>query len=106
MPIDPLGGFGLLGAAFGVIFVVVGLAVAAGFAFTIYSIVRNASKVARAGHDPLTLQTDLAVKALDSSLLAEKASIEDRLRETDDLFARKVITEVEHTAARTAILAS
>jgi uncharacterized membrane protein YccC len=106
MPIDPFGGFGLLGAAFGVIFVIVGLAVAAGFAFTIYLIVRNASKVTKSGHDPLTLRSDLAVKALDSSLLAEKTSIEDRLREIDDLLSRKVISEPEHAAARTAILAS
>jgi hypothetical protein len=106
----PFDGFSALSAAFPVIFTVVFLIVVAGFAFTIYSVVRNAKKVSDSGHDPITLQSDLAIKVLESDLLAGSGtatagSIEERLRAVDDLFERKVISEPEHAAARAAIIA-
>lgn len=83
-----------------VFIVIVGLMVAFGIGTAIYQSVR----VARSGHNPLTLETDLAVTALDSQALAPSKTMEQRLREVDDLFARGVISEAEHAAARSAIL--
>ncbi len=68
--------------------------------------IRNATKVAKAGHDPLTLRSDLAIKLLDSDALSAKRPVEARLAEVDDLFARGVISESEHGSARAAILAA
>jgi hypothetical protein len=78
--------------------------VAAGFVVTIAVAIRNARRVAQAGHTPPAFQTDLAVKAMDSEFLAPRASVEQRLADLDDPFARGVITEVERTAARATIL--
>ena len=105
MSIDPLGTGFLLSVGFfvflgGIILIAVGL-----IGFMIYAIVRNVSKMSKAGHNPLTMQSDLAVKMLDSDLLAPKKSTEERLAETDDLLERKVISAAEHAAARAAILA-
>jgi hypothetical protein len=83
-----------------VFIVIVGVLFAFGIGTAIYQSVR----VARSGHNPLTLETDLAVTALDSQTLAPPKGMEQRLREVDDLFARGVISEAEHSAARAAML--
>jgi len=102
MPLDP---FAAAPPGFQAMFVIVGLLIALGFVFTIVMIVRNYSKARESGHDPFTLQTDLATRALDSELLAPKQSIEQRLAELDDLVTRGVITDEERVAARADILA-
>lgn len=101
MEIEPFSG--ALGL-FGIFFVIAALVVAAGFVFVIVAIVRNARKVSASGQDPLTLQSDLAVRAMNSQLLAPGASTEARLAEVDDLRSRGVISAEEHTAARAKIL--
>lgn len=64
-----------------------------------------------AGVDPLTVDAAMAAKVINSDVLAPRApsppprTIEDRLRELDDLLARGVITPDEHRAARAAALA-
>jgi uncharacterized membrane protein len=106
MDVVNFGGLGIFAVLTVGMIGVVALLVVAAIVFIIISIVRNTKKVTAAGLDPMTLQTDLAVKALDSSLLAPSASIEERLAANDDLLARKVITAAEHAEARSAILAS
>jgi hypothetical protein len=88
--------------AFGVIFAIVIIAIVVSI---ILAIVRGA-RVLDAGHNPLTLETDLALKALDSNALAPTASIEDRLAHLDDLLANGTISKSEHATARAAVLAA
>jgi len=66
----------------------------------IFTIVKNVQKAKAMGHDPFTLQTELAARAVDSDLLAPEHTIETRLRELDDLRVRNVITEAEYAKAR------
>jgi hypothetical protein len=65
----------------------------------------NAMRVVQRGHNPLTLQTDLQLQALDSEVLAPSQSLEVRLAEVDALLAKGAISESEHATARAAILA-
>ena len=83
---------------------VVGVVVLLGMIAVVILIVRNARKVSQAGHDPSTLQVDLAMKAMDSTLLAPARGIEDRLRELDNLRATGAISAEEHTTARATVL--
>ncbi|MES2094702.1 MAG: SHOCT domain-containing protein [Actinomycetota bacterium] len=93
-------------AAFPAVFAVAAVIIGLGIVVTIALAVRNSARVRAAGHDPLTLRTDLAVKLLDSEALSTKATVEQRLKEVDDLLARGVISESEHSSARVAILAA
>lgn len=67
---------------------------------------RNAAKARALGHDPVTMQTELAARAMDSGLLAPAKSLEERLAELDGLRARGVITAEEHAKARADALAA
>lgn len=89
---------------FSVIFAVVAALVVLGFIAVIVLAVRNARKVKRAGHDPLTLQADLATRVLDSDLLRPTQPTEQRLANLDALRAKKTITAEEHAAARAEII--
>jgi hypothetical protein len=102
---DLFGGFTLFSIVFFFLIMFALLAIGAGVVFIIYAAVRNARAIKASGHDPITLQSELAVKAMDSSLLSPETSIEERLSSTDDMFRRGVISEQEHAAARAAILA-
>jgi hypothetical protein len=75
-------------------------------AFVVYIAYRNAKKVQQSGHDPFTLQTDIAVKALDSKILSADESTEDRLAEIERLFSAGTISADERVAARNAVLGS
>jgi hypothetical protein len=75
-------------------------------AFVVFITYRNAKKVQQSGHDPFTLQTDIAVKALDSKILSADESPEDRLAEIERLFNAGTINADERAAARTAVLGS
>ena len=90
--------------AFSAIFGLVVVIVVFGFGFVIFSIVRNARKAAELGHDPITMQTELAAKALDSQALAPARTLEQRLAEVDALLAAGTISPDEHAAARARIL--
>lgn len=63
-----------------------------------------------AGIDPLTVDATIAAKVINSDALSSRSqqpavkSIEERLRELDDLRARFVITEDEYREARAAAL--
>jgi hypothetical protein len=62
--------------------------------------VKNVQKAKSLGHDPFTMETELAAKAIDSQLLSAGTTLEGRLRELDDLRARGIITVDEHAKAR------
>lgn len=103
--IDPAGMNGGASDPFGIFFVVILVIIVSGIIFSVVVAARNYGRAKAAGYSPLTMQTDLAVKALDSSLLAPARSLADKLAEVDALFASKTITEAEHAAARHSILA-
>ncbi|WP_246139983.1 SHOCT domain-containing protein [Protaetiibacter larvae] len=107
---DDLGfGFDAFGA-FGVVFVVLlvlGLLfIAAVITFMVIAITRNVRKAKELGHDPLTMETELTARAIDSKLLAPEVSTEARLAELDDLHARGVITATEYATARAEVISS
>ncbi|MCD2441527.1 SHOCT domain-containing protein [Agromyces sp. SYSU K20354] len=97
--------FSAASSAFNVMFAIVVIFIAVVFVLMIVTMVRNYSKAKSTGHDPLTLQTELATRALDSEILAPAKSIEQRLAELDDLAARGVISADERLAARADVLA-
>ncbi len=98
-------GFGAFGALFIVMLVLGGLFFAAVVAFMVVAIVRNAAKAKELGHDPLTMETELAARAIDSQLLTPERTLEERLAELQDLHARGVIADDEYAAARAQALA-
>ena len=73
--------------------------------FIVVTVVRNIGKARRSGLDPLTLQTDLAARVMNSDLLAAEKPIAEKLGDVDALLASGAITPEEHTTARAAILA-
>jgi len=89
---------------FSVVFVIVAVVIAVVFVFIVVSIVRNLARAKQRGIDPLTVQTDLAAKAMNSDLLKSERSKADRLAEVDAMLAAGSITADEHAAARAAIL--
>ncbi|WP_193509132.1 SHOCT domain-containing protein [Cryobacterium sp. BB736] len=89
---------------FTALFAIVGILILAGTAAVVVLIVLNVRKVKRVGHNPLTLNADLSVRALNSALLAPEKSIEARLAELDDLLKRGVISTDEHGQARLRVL--
>ena len=72
--------------------------------FVFYAITRGWKASKKAGFDPMTMNVQVAAKAMDSKLLAPNESIEDRLLKIDDLRSRGVITEAEHAAGRAEII--
>jgi hypothetical protein len=89
---------------FPLLFVAVCVLIAVGFVATVGLMFRNVRKVRHSGHDPFTLQADLATRALSSSLLAPAKSTEDRLHELDELQHRHVISAAEYVRARERVL--
>lgn len=89
-----------------VIFALVALFILGTFVFIIVVAVRNARKARAAGHDPLTMQMDIANRAMDSELLRPARTTENRLRELDDLKSRGIITAEEYATARAEALRS
>jgi len=93
-----------------VFFVIFGIV----FVTSIVVAVVRAKRVVDAGHNPLTLQTDLELKVLDSAALAPGTapaaaatgeSVEVKLQKLNDLHAQKLISDDELAAARAKILA-
>jgi hypothetical protein len=95
------------GAWFPIAVAVIGVLIVAVFAYVIVVNVKNRRSLRRGGHDPDTIQAELAKRVLDSDLLAPSASRtpEDRLAEVDRLHARGAISADERAAARAKILA-
>jgi hypothetical protein len=108
---DPTGGGGAFDAMVVVVPVIAVLGVVSAIAVAVYRAVR----LAKSGQNPLTLDQDLAVRALHSKLLAptdqaapeeatQTASVEDRLARLDDMHARGLISDEERRTARADIL--
>lgn len=98
--LGPSSAFGAM-SIFMSVFVVVFVAVVI---FIIFVAIRNYKASKKAGLDPFTLQTELAVRAANSQMLAPRQSREKRLAELEDLLARQVITREEYAQARMKIL--
>ncbi|WP_440707986.1 hypothetical protein [Herbiconiux sp. YIM B11900] len=92
-------------ALFPIIFVVVAALVVVVFVVVIVQIVANARRVRASGHNPLTLQSDLATKLLDSEMLSSERSTEERLGELDRLHDSHTISDEEYRTARARVLA-
>jgi hypothetical protein len=90
---------------FGAGFAVVATLVVLLFAVTIGLAIYRAARLARQGVNPLTLETDLAAKALRSDALRRSPSKAERLAELDVLEANGTISSAERDAARARILA-
>jgi hypothetical protein len=93
---------GLIDIALIVVPVIVGLV----FVGIVAVAIINVRRARRAGHNPLTMQTDLASKALDSELLRPERSTEERLSALDRLHRAGSITAEEHAEARRRILSA
>jgi len=76
------------------------------FGTIIFVIVKNVQRAHALGHDPFTMETELAAKVIDSGLLAGRQTIESRLAELDGLHTRGIITETEYTKARAEAIAA
>ena len=72
---------------------------------TLVTVVKNWRALRKAGVDPLAVQGELAGKLANSSLLADDKSLEERLRELEDLHGRGVISDEEYRVARQSALA-
>lgn len=99
-PSDP-GFTSAFGVVFGLVATIVVLGVVATAALSIYRAVR----LSRQGVNPLTLETDLAAKALRSDALRRRPSKAERLAELDVLVANGTISAGERESARARILA-
>lgn len=97
-------------AAFDALFMIVPLLFVAAVVFAVVVGARNFRTARARGIDPLTAQTELTARLLESEALrpaqptAPERSVEDRLRELDDLHARGVITAEERAEARRSAL--
>ncbi|KJC64036.1 SHOCT domain-containing protein [Agreia bicolorata] len=88
-----------------IVFWVIGGFIAVVFVYVIVSVFVNASRVRRAGHNPLTLQSDIATKLLDSDALSSQPSVEARLEKIEQLCSAGTISNDEYDAARSRLLA-
>ena len=88
--------------AFFVLFVIMFIGVVF---FIVMSGARSKKALERGGLDPLAAEAQLAARAANSQLLAPPRTLEERLRELDDLRSRGVISEDEHATARAKALA-
>lgn len=91
---------------FPILFVIVAAIIAVVVVVIVVQAVATARRVRQAGHNPLTLQADLATKLLDSEALSPERSTEERLGELDRLRDSRVISGDEYEVARARVLAS
>lgn len=87
-----------------IIFWIIGGFVLLVFIFVIVSAVKSAARVRRAGHNPLTLQADIATRLLDSDALGSEPTVEARLERLERLRTTGTVTEEEYDAARSRLL--
>jgi uncharacterized membrane protein len=98
------GGFGGFDSGFSIVFAIVAVIIVLGIIAVIVLAVRNGAKARRAGLDPTTLNTDIAIRVLQSEALRGEQSVEQRLAKLDELTASGAISNDEHAAARARIL--
>lgn len=85
-------------------FTVIPVLIGAVFVLIVVLIAYRAIRLARRGVNPLTLQEDLATRALRSEALAPSRSKADRLAELDRLHRDGAISDEERATARDRIL--
>lgn len=91
---------------FSTVFGIVTAVIVIGGIVAVVSAVLNARKAVELGHNPLTMQTELQAKVLDSQALAPERSVEERLAELAKLRASGAVDEAEYERARARILGS
>jgi hypothetical protein len=74
------------------------------FVLIVVMVIVRVVRVRKAGHNPLTLDADIAMKLMDSDLLSKTGSKQEQLAEVEALHASGQVTEEERSAARAAIL--
>ncbi|WP_368498439.1 hypothetical protein [Herbiconiux sp. A18JL235] len=89
---------------FPILFVVAAAIIAVVIAVIVVQAVANARAVRRAGHNPLTLQADLATRLLDSQALSAARSTEERLDALDRMRDERSISDDEYREARARVL--
>jgi uncharacterized membrane protein len=70
----------------------------------VVAIVRNARAARRRGHDPMTMQTELASRLLESDALRGSGDATERLAKLEQLKAAGTISDAEYAAARQRII--
>src|SRR4051812_41549443 len=93
-------------AAIGTAVTIGAVLIGVGFVIAIAVAIYRATRMANRGQNPLTLQEDIAHRAMQSKTLAPVQSLEQRLAELDDLHERGIISDDEHRSARTDALRS
>ncbi|SMQ59437.1 SHOCT domain-containing protein [Agreia sp. VKM Ac-1783] len=87
-----------------ILFWIVGGIIALVFVIVVVSVIANVMRARRAGHNPLTMQTDIATKLLDSDMLSSQPSVEARLEKIEQLRAAGTISSNEYDVARARLL--
>lgn len=88
---------------FKIMFTVVPIFIGLVFLFAIYSAIRNWRVMKSRGVNPLTAQAEIAAR-MATGKLVEGPSMEDKLKELDDLHARGLITDTELADGRKRVL--
>ena len=91
--------------SFNVFFAVVVSFIGVVFLFMVYAGVRNWRVMKAKGVDPITAQAEITAR-MATGRIVEGPSVEQRLRELDDLHSRGVISDDEHREGRRKILGS
>jgi hypothetical protein len=87
-----------------ILFWIAGGIIALVFVIVVVSVIANVVRARRAGHNPLTMQTDIATKLLDSDMLSSQPSVEARLEKIEQLRAAGTISSNEYDVARARLL--
>jgi hypothetical protein len=91
---------------FSTVFGIVAAIVVLGGISAVVVAILNAKKAVDLGHNPLTMQTELQAKVLDSQALAPERTVEERLAELDRLHASGAVDDAEYASTRSRILGS
>jgi len=89
---------------FPILFVIAAAVIAVVVVVIVVQAVANVRRVRQSGHNPLTLQADLATRLLDSEALSPAKPTEQRLAELDRLHEAHVISTDEYRTARARVL--
>ena len=93
-------------AGFPALFGIVTAIIIIGGIVVVVMAVLNGRKAVQLGHNPLTMQTELQAKLLDSQALAPERTVEVRLAELEELREGGLVSEQEYERARANILDS
>ena len=99
---DP--GVGHIPPLFMILFVVIAMVFVAVVVLAVTMAVRSRRVLRDSGLDPLAAGAQIAARISRGPLGTSRQSLEQRLGELDDLHRRGMITDAEHSAARTAAL--